>query len=598
MRVSVLVIPPLLLKWNAANMTIFIYFLACIGVHRLWNFEDIFGPARKWLLKHHNAAESKRGWSWLKPVLCQACNAFWIAVLLSALFLVPASPLIEAAVRAFAAYAVVRGILWVYGTASLITARLRIATAPKSLPSVPVKYSTPSLTPSAIIKTPAAVEPSAKDATCTPCQANKQKVIAEQERTKKFKKRIVLLTSLSSFERSYSLVSVILDQARMLSANPDWLVQIWVTATANLNDAPVLPTNVEIKRLVPSIPWKLDVVDPAHRELLSANLLLHLMQLGNATIITHDLLFIAHYLTAAAAIHDIGATKNFSWFHVCHSAAEKNPPMPEDDKRYRYMLPVGHKILCLNEAEQDYIAAHYHTTSDNVLVVPNARDITSFGHFDSLAAQLTHGHGLAEADVVQIFPVSGTRLTAKGLETVVDVFARLVRNHQLKVRLVVANAHSNGASEKLALARLRQHAENVGLPAPALVITSEELPATAVYGLPASTVKDLFAVSNVFVFPSISELASLVLLEAAVSGCLMVTNRSLHTLPKEVVFSDDLSIPFGSLRNAAHVDLDKVAASIATRLAESPMNQTKRAVLRRYSYEAVGETLRSVVDRV
>lgn len=571
-------------------MTLLIYFLACLGAHRIWNFEEIFAPIRNWLLARHNASVEKRGKSWLKPIICQACNAFWIALFLGILLSVQSTRAVDIGVRALAAYTIVRAGLWSYGMSGLIATRLRIAAQPHNKNTAP---------PATEKQKPAEKQTTLIPQTeeCTNCGDKKKAIIIAQERYKTFKKRVVLMTSLSSFERSYSLVSVIIDQARMLASNPDWLVQIWVLANANLADAPTdLPKNVEIKKIFPAVAWKSDTVDAGQRHILSKHLRLRLLELGNATIITHDLLFISSYLTAAAAINDIGDTKTFSWIHVCHSAAEKNPPLLTDNRRFRYTLPNGHYLLCLNPAEREPLAAHYHTTVDRVLVAPNARDITSFGRFDATAAKLVKKYQLDEADIVQVFPVSGTRLTAKGLPIVVDIFGRLAKNHGKTVRLVVTNAHSNGDNEKKALAELRARAIQAGMPSESLIVSSEEFPGTAAYGLSDAAIKDLLAVSNLFIFPSISELASLVILEAAISGCLMVTNKNLHTTPAEAVSSDDLNVPFESLRASNTADLDKVTASIVTRLDESLTNRTKRSVLRRYCYRSVAEDMRMVVE--
>lgn len=428
------------------------------------------------------------------------------------------------------------------------------------------------------------------------CNAKKQALVDDQAKSASYDQRVVLLTSLASFHPSYSLVSVIFDQARMLAANPKRLVQVWVNEGTNLKDLPKFPENVQVRAIVPQVSWKLDVVDATDRQRIASTIRTHLMQLGNATIISHDMLFISHYLTFAAAIHDIGQTKAFTWLHVCHSAAEKNPPLPTNDLRFRYTLPDGHYLLCLNEAEKEYLAAHYHTTVDRVLVAPNARDVTTFGAFDPIAAQIVQKHRLSEADVVQIYPVSSTRLTAKGVDLVADVLTRVAKNHAKTVRLVLATAHANAPNEKKALADFRSRVVARGLPSDALVVTSEEYPDISADGIPGSAIKDLFAVSNLFVFPSISELSSLVMREAALSGALMVSNTSLHTTPAELALPG-LSFPFGSLRmGGSQANLDDVAARIVGALDASPTNLTKRFALRRYCYRVAGEDLEKALQ--
>ncbi len=597
-----------------------VYVLACIGVHRIWNFEDIFQPLRRRLLVPHNRRVEAGKWSPLKALLCHACNAFWIALGIAASILFAPFPLVLLAEKSFAGYAVVRFALWSYAAIPpvfkiLSKTRAEPSMAAKTTPT-PAAAESPDYQALPAYKTPPyvlamppaeAAKLAHKPATeqkaiattevkdCG-CNAKKKALVTEQSRAKEFERRVVLLTSLASFHPSYSLVSVIFDQARMLAMNAKWLVQIWVHEGTDLKDLPPLPENVEVRTIVPRVAWKLDVVDQADRQRLASTVRGHLLQLGNATIISHDMIFISHYLTFAAAIHDIADTKAFTWLHVCHSAAEKNPLMPGNDRKYRYSLPDGHYLLCLNPAERDHLASHYHTSVERVFVAPNARDITAFGDFHCRAATLTQKHRLAEADVVQVYPVSSTRLAPKGVDVVVDVLARIATKHGKTVRLVLPNAHANAQAEKDTLAKFRERAVGRGLPSDALVITSEEFPDSSADGLPAAAVKDLFTVSNLFIFPSLSELSSLVMREAAISGCLMVSNISLHTTPVDLALPG-LSFPFGSLRSgASRANLDEVAAKVVEALDSNPMNTTKRFSLRRYCYRVVGEELRAIIE--
>ncbi len=583
-------------------MTTFVlYVLACIGVHRIWNFESIFSGVRSRLLARHNRWAS---WSPYKMVLCHACNAFWICLLMALILRFAPSPAMTLIESTFAGYAVVRAALWAQQAApsKLVFPASEPSQPIGSPPTPPAKNGRRRLTPeeaAATARKIAAVQPPLTHAMevkdCAPCSAKKRALVVKQNEYSSFEKRIVLLTSLASFHPSYSLVSVIFDQARMLAANEKWLVQIWINEGTDLKDLPSLPANVQVLAIVPRVTWKLDIVDPVDRDVLSSTVRKHLMQLGNATIISHDMLFISHYLTFAAAIHDIGQTKAFTWLHVCHSAAEKSPRLPDDDRKYRYTVPDGHTLLCLDPGERENLAAHYHTTIDRVVVAPNARDVTTFGAFDPAAATLVQKHRLAEADVVQTYPVSSTRLGAKGVDTVAKVLGKIARNHQRTVRLVLANAHANGQREKRELAAFRARCGAYGLPPEALVISSEEFPQTSADGLSGAAVRDLFSVSNLFIFPSISELSSLVQREAALSGCLMVTNSNLHTGPAELA-TPALTFPFGSVRSGeSQADLDTVASSIVKALDSSPTNVTKRFALKRYCHRTVGSELAAII---
>lgn len=598
-------------------MDFVLFALACIGIHRIWNFEDIFQPLRRRLLVPHNRRVEAGRWSPLKALLCHACNAFWIALSVSVVALTTPMAAVTFIERVFAGYAVLRFTLWTYTSIPAFLkqsakSRVEVVAPPAPVVVAPAPHE-PAAPPAALTAPPGKtqvfsaheIEAAAKTAPVETaevkdcgCNAKKKTLVDQQSRYRSYEKRVVLLTSLGAFHPSYSLVSVIFDQARMLAMNTKWLVQIWVHENTDLKDLPPLPANVEVCTVVPRVSWKLDTVVESDRQLLLSMLRKQLFALGNATIISHDMLFISHYLTFAAAIHDFGQTKAFTWLHVCHSAAEKNPVMPGNDRKYRYSLPDGHYLLCLNQAEREHLATHYHTSVERVLVCPNARDVTAFGNFDTRAAAIVHRHRLCEADVVQVYPVSSTRLEPKGVDVVVETLARIVKRHKRTVRLVLANAHANAANEKKTLKAFRERSIARGLPADALAITSEEFPETDADGLPGAAIKDLFSVSNLFIFPSLSELSSLVLREASMSGCLMIANTSLHTTPVELALPG-LSFPFGSLRSGpSRANLDEVADAIVNALDACPLNVTKRFSLRRYCYRVVSSELTDTVNSV
>ena len=67
-------------------------------------------------------------------------------------------------------------------------------------------------------------------------------------------------------------------------------------------------------------------------------------------------------------------------------------------------------------------------------------------------------------------------------------------------------------------------------------------------GVPHSAVRDLFMLSNLFIFPTLSENCPLILLEAALSKCLLVLNEDFPPL-KTFFGKDALYFKFSSLLN-------------------------------------------------
>lgn len=577
-------------------MELLVLILACLGAHRLWNYEDVFASVRMYL----------RFWPRLmKPILCPACNAFWIAFLLSTIQYTAAHFRIVGIVMfALAAYPLLRASVWVYANIDDLMARKTIvALSPKTSPA-----STPAAEPispekakriaahaaeTELMARVRAGEAKSKPG-CPSCTTKKETIVTQQAEALSYDKRVVLLTALNSFPSSYSLVSAIFDQARMLARNPRWLVQVWVMEGTDLRLAPVnLPDNVQVRAIVPHSRWTEDVVDEDIVDRLSVAIRDNLMVLGNATIITHDLLFISHYISFAVAIHRIGGMTAFAWLHVCHSAAAVKRPEGEA-RRYRATLPDKHRLLCLNANDAEHLATYYDVPVSQVSVAPNARDITTFGKMEPHAAALIAKHELALANIVQIFPVSGTRMEAKGVRTLISIFGKLASNG-VTAKLVLVNAHSNSPAVEALLDSYKILAATNGLGGDNLIVTSHEFAGSKADGLPEQAVRDLFQVSNLFVFPSISEASSLVLLEAAISGCLIVTNESLHTLDGFV--RSAITAPFGSVRHPGDTsDHGALAKLILHALAADPMNQSKRDALARYSHHTVADQITAAIE--
>lgn len=536
--------------------------LASLGIHRLWNHEDIFAES----------IAALRRMPALKALWCPACNAFWIALAVVGswtLFPVSTRPILTA----LAIYPVIRCVMF-FASYFRNLGFMEPQDPPKAAPPA----ATTTVSTSVLVAQPTG---------CAGCAKKKAGLQENHANAMTYDSRVVILTALASFPASYSVSTVVLDQARMLAENPRRLIEVWVMEGTDVRNVGFTRGNVRFLPIIPAVPWIEDVVNEAAAEKLTVFLRNALMNLGNATVITHDLLFISHYLTFAAAIHRVADTQAFAWLHVCHSAAGKERPSAEI-AQYRASLPAGHRLLCLNIADRENLAAYYATTVDNVSVATNARDITTFGRFDPHAQFLVEKHDLSGADVVQVLPVSSTRLGAKGLPVIISIFGRLARRGR-SVRLILANAHANGEKAQTALVAYRKQAIEAGIPADSFIVTSEAFEGSAADGLPATAIRDLLSVSNLFLLPSISEASSLVLLEAALSGCLIVTNASVPTMGSMVSTEEGaLSFRFGSVRDPNdRTDHDEVATAIDVALRSSPANRAKRHVLKAFSYKAV-----------
>ena len=551
-------------------MEFIVFILAAIAVHRIWNYEDIFDGARHFLM------------AWLPPwpgyvFVCKVCNAFWIGLGVAFLTVIEHWAM-KTVLLGLASYPIIRGLVWFYGQEFRLPA------------SVPM---------------PAAIKPAAVTTKeepkhgCSECEKKKTNLQAEQKRVMAYDKRVVLMTTLANFNASYSLSSCVLDQARALaSVNPKWLIQIWVLQVFDDSLWPKdMPANVELRRVIPTVKWENDGYDSKTAGLLAATVQRELITLGNADIITHDILFQRAYLNFAAAIHSIAGTRNFRWWHQAHSGPSPLADRPQLPLLYRYSLPDqgDHHILNLNDAHRDGFMQHYAINNyDRIPTCPNARDPrTLYGASPEISA-FVGATGLLDADVVQILPVSTERSFAKGVQHVIKVFGSL-KARGLDVRLVIANAHANG-NEKFIMA-LKEVGKEWGLTAKELIFTSDHFPTRLSAGLTSADTQFLFRISNLFVFASTAEASSLVVGEAAAAGCLMALNASVPSLMHDA--PQALAYPFGT-SNAPEWPTqcpspDDIAEKLHTLLSNSNTNRTQRNALKTRSLEAIGRRLSEIM---
>lgn len=547
-------------------MDFIVFILAAVAVHRIWNYEDIFDRTRHFLF------------SWSPPLLgyvfvCKVCNAFWIGLGIAFLSLLDHWS-VKAILQALAVYPILRGLVWFYSQ-NIDFKNLQAPIIPQKETEKPSRE-------------PRGNAPKEVAGKCTSCEKKKQEAQEEQQRVKVYNKRVVLMTTLSNFNASYSVSSCVLDQARALAlVNPKWLIQIWVLQIFNGELPASMPANVELKKVIPVLPWKNDEYNNKTAGILAATIQRELVALGNADIITHDVLFQRAYLNFAAAIHAIAGTRGFRWWHQAHSGPSPLPERPEAPLLYRYALPDQgeHHILNLNEAHLEGFKKHYAT--DHVVTCPNVRDPrVLYGASPEISA-FVHEKNLLQADIMQTLPVSTERSFAKGVQHVIKIFGCL-KARGLEVRLVIANAHANG-NERF-VEQLKTIGEEWGLTTKELIFTSEYFTTKLSEGLPSADTQFLFRISNLFIFASAAEASSLVLGEAASAGCLIVINASVPSLAYDC--PDAVGYPFGtsgSTQWPSECPLpDRIANDLLLLLRP---NLTQRSVFKQRSLEVIGEKL-------
>lgn len=442
--------------------------------------------------------------------------------------------------------------------------------------------------------------------TCPPCEEARRRMTALRSQQaldaenvgpgKRYRGRLVILTTLGDWGPAYSLTTVIVEQARA-AVRVGLRVDIWVHEQCDMRLCPVFPEAVQIHQVIPRIHWRPDLVvdeDCARFTAAIAPLLAALVENGKADIIVHDVLFQAAYLTAAKALHDLGNAygPSITWWYLAHSAPSARPIdfTPSDPRRYRYTIPLdlaggsAHRVLCVNYSHVPALRDYYGGYAD-VRTLANGRDARTLLDLDADALTLVDAGQLLTVDVVQVLPVSATRFMEKGVFALVRLLAVMAKDYDLTVRLVLALAHANGTDELQRVQLIKRAAEEAGLPAGSILYSHELLPSTSQTGLAQKTLRGLFALSNLFAFPTISEAASLVVWEAAQAGCLMVLNGNLPCLREQVPAELALWVSWPTVSGMDVLwSVDEVAAQVVTQL-QQPGYRGKRAALQRASLE-------------
>ena len=293
---------------------------------------------------------------------------------------------------------------------------------------------------------------------------------------------------------------------------------------------------------------------------------------GTLLIINHDGLFQRAFVTLANAIHQTSDFGNrVRWWHMAHSSIGATGPARDTSNlalMSRTTLPRGHhRLLAVTYADVHDLARYYDTTTERVDVLRNSRDAREWFGMSDNAATIVTTAGLLAATVVQIMPLCATRLTPKGAFELVRLFAAMHdQDSDQTYRLVFACANANGKNIAQAVGALKQKAKDLGLPEDVLVFTHELLPDTGALGLPQADIRCLFQVSNLFAFPTISEASSLTVLEAAVSGCLLVLNENLPCMRDIVQAQHAMWVRWDSIRRQGEWSPTMTAINILDRL--------------------------------
>ena len=411
-------------------------------------------------------------------------------------------------------------------------------------------------------------------------------------------KKVGVFSTFYRIDPGYSLCAVVLDQLNALLERGYKPVLFTLTI---FKDDHLVPEGVEIRKVVPQLilepykglgfpeHWKEDVrrVKEMVRE--------HCADITH--MICHDTFFIDTYLPYNVGMRE--AEMPFKIFAWTHSAPSQRPALEDNPHANRYTLPKNTKLVYLNHDKANDLAEMYGAWLKDVRIIKNARDPRTFWDLHPLVQKIYNEYSLHSADIISVYPLSTPRMiSGKGLDRVIKIHSKL-KQLGYETRLIIPNAHANAQGEKRLISETTVHAHQQGLELENLVFTSTLEAPEYELGVPPKVVSDLFRIANVFIFPTTSENSSLVLLEAMLSGNLLVLNTRVGTL-REHAGESALYVDFDyreprETNELYYLDLAKI---IASQFEEDKSLQVKRRALKEFNYSRVGREIDILLNEI
>lgn len=368
---------------------------------------------------------------------------------------------------------------------------------------------------------------------------------------KENKIKVGVLTTFSNFNSSYSLTTVVKQQLKSL-LNNGYSPTLFVLTNFNNNELKKVPLGVKVKPIVPQLilePYTTGDLSNFEEDVSKSKEAFNEHLKDMDVILSHDIIFINSYIPYNEALRRAQEEelKNVKFLHWMHSGPSIRPTLDGSPYDNLYTLPKNSHLVYMNYTDAVRAAEHYGVTPQKVRTVFNPMDIRELNNFHPLSWELIDEYDLMSPEFICVYPLSTTRMgeSGKQLDKVIKIMGFLKQRGNT-VKLVVCNAHANATKEKQAIESMYSLGSRYGLERRDIVFTSLFDAPNNEQGVPHEVVRDMFTLSNLFIFPSVSENCPLVLLEAASASVISILNLSFPAM-KDFLHERALYFRFGSL---------------------------------------------------
>lgn len=353
------------------------------------------------------------------------------------------------------------------------------------------------------------------------------KEITKQQR----KAKITVFSPLVSLSKTYSVANVVINQCETLVRHG---YQVDLIATKQLPlDASIDGVNIIriLKSYSPRKVWRNDRAFNIEVQ-ETVNLLFSYLK-ETQVCISHDVTFLQFYMPFNLALRLLSVRlKHVKWLNWLHSRPigfDANGPA-EFKKFSALHVKVyttqfnNSKIIYLNHQDVDDVAKYYHTDTCNIKIVYNPINIYDFLCVSQEAQLIAESVDYTRKDILMIYPARVSSI--KQFHKLITLVAYLKING-ISAAAVLCHSYNTKRTNVDMIDYCKALMKAYKLDSNDIAILRDlGFP----FGVPQRVVRDLFLLSNVFVFPSRTEAAPLVVLEASLGKNLLILNDELESL--------------------------------------------------------------------